>query len=225
MTEALPPDEDLAALFRAEQAEHVFSDALRATVLRGVESAVLLGPGVAVGGSGAAMVAKAWTTKMVVLLAAGTFVFGATVATIATRALAPVIAPQAVTPPLATPAPTAIVAPPPEAPPSANAPPVVSATEGARPRPPAASAESVPSTLAREGEIIEMGRAALARGRPADALGAADEHKRMFPRGRLTEEREELAIRALRAAGRSDEANSRAALFLKAYPASIYGAP
>ncbi|HSO39738.1 MAG TPA: hypothetical protein VLT33_44735, partial [Labilithrix sp.] len=107
--------------------------------------------------------------------------------------------------------------------------PAVPAREGQAPRPlgPVPSGSSTradvsPSTLARESEIIETGRAALARGRAADALAAADEHRRLFARGRLSEEREELAIRALRAAGRSDEARARAKAFLKAYPSSIY---
>lgn len=239
MTNAGPPDGELTALFSAERAQHVFSDAMRATVLRGVERAILLAPAVivgagaaaAVGSASAAAASKAWTTKMVVTLAALSFGVGIVAGVVGTKVLAP--QPQiAPTLPTAVTSATAVrtaelSTPPPPIPeptPEATSPPlppaqVASARTAATA---SARADGSPSTLARESEIIEKGRTALARGRAADALAAVDEHKRLFPRGRLGEEREELAIRALRVAGRADEANARAKEFVKSYPSSIY---
>ena len=237
MTNAGPPDGELTALFGEERAQHVFSDQLRVSVLRGVERAILLAPAVivgvgaaaAVGSAGAAAASKAWTTKVVITIAALSFGVGTVAGVVGTKVLTPRprAAPIAVTsatavrtaelprapaPPNSEPAPEPATPPPPTAP-SARPPATPASAHGA---------EASPSTLARESEIIEKGRTALARGRAADALAAVDEHKRLFPRGRLGEERDELAIRALRFAGRSDEANARAKEFAKTYPSSIY---
>lgn len=239
MTNAGPPDDELTALFGEERAQHVFSDQLRVSVLRGVERAILLAPAVivgvgaaaavgSVGSAGAAAASKAWTTKVVITIAALSFGVGTVAGVVGTKVLTPRprAAPIAVTsatavrtaelplapaPPNSEPAPEPAT-PPPTAP-SARPPATPASAHGA---------EASPSTLARESEIIEKGRTALARGRAADALAAVDEHKRLFPRGRLGEERDELAIRALRFAGRSDEANARAKEFAKTYPSSIY---
>ena len=231
MTNAGPPNDELTALFGEERAQHVFSDQLRVSVLRGVERAILLAPAVIVGVGAAAAVgsaaSKAWTTKVVITIAALSFGVGTVAGVVGTRVLTPGsrAAPIAVTsatavrtaelplapaPPNSEPVPEP--APPPTAP-SARPPATPASAHGA---------EASPSTLARESEIIEKGRTALARGRAADALAAVDEHKRLFPRGRLGEERDELAIRALRFAERSDEANARAKEFAKTYPSSIY---
>jgi len=236
VTNAGPPDDELTALFGEERAQHVFSDQLRVSVLRGVERAILLAPAVIVGvgaaaavGSAGAAASKAWTTKVVITIAALSFGVGTAAGVVGTKVLTPRprAAPIAVTsatavrtaelplapaPPNSEPAPEPATPPPPTAP-SARPPATPASAHGA---------EASPSTLARESEIIEKGRTALARGRAADALAAVDEHKRLFPRGRLGEERDELAIRALRFAGRSDEANARAKEFAKTYPSSIY---
>ena len=234
MTNAGPPDDELTALFGEERAQHVFSDQLRVSVLRGVERAILLAPAVIVGvgaaaavGSAGAAASKAWTTKVVITIAALSFGVGTAAGVVGTKVLTPRprAAPIAVTSatavrtaelPLAPAPPNSEPAPEPATPPTAPSarPPATPAS--------AHGAEASPSTLARESEIIEKGRTALARGRAADALAAVDEHKRLFPRGRLGEERDELAIRALRFAGRSDEANARAKEFAKTYPSSIY---
>jgi hypothetical protein len=80
------------------------------------------------------------------------------------------------------------------------------------------------STLARERELLETGRAALAHARPDDALAIVTTHAHEFPRGRLGEEYEVLAIQALRAANRISEADPRAARFHHNFPNSIYAA-
>jgi len=47
------------------------------------------------------------------------------------------------------------------------------------------------------------------------------QHRRQFPRGRLAEERDALAIRALISLGRTTEARQRARAFRTAYPNSF----
>ena len=75
--------------------------------------------------------------------------------------------------------------------------------------------------LARERSLVDRARSALARGDAAGALASADEHRKAFPRGQLAEEREVVAIQALAAAGRSEEAGTRAGTFRKAHPSSL----
>jgi hypothetical protein len=79
------------------------------------------------------------------------------------------------------------------------------------------------SDLVKEREFIDAARAALARGRPADALAAIEEHAAQYPRGRLAEEREALAVQALVLLGRTDAARARGAQFKRRYPNSLFG--
>ncbi len=101
------------------------------------------------------------------------------------------------------------------------------ATASARVTPPLtpSSGDSGPDPrdgdLARERSLVDRARSALARGDAAGALASADEHRKAFPRGQLAEEREVVAIQALAAAGRSEEAGTRAGTFRKAYPSSL----
>ncbi len=90
---------------------------------------------------------------------------------------------------------------------------------GAAPTPSAAQ-----SDLVAEQGLIDTARAALSRGRGADALRAADDHARKFPRGRLAEEREMLGIQALLLTGKRGDAEARVRRFHEAYPRSLYGA-
>jgi hypothetical protein len=60
------------------------------------------------------------------------------------------------------------------------------------------------------------------KGDPARALQRANEHAARFPRGVLVQEREVLAIQALRKLGRSAEADRRAQSFAKAFPGSAF---
>jgi len=96
--------------------------------------------------------------------------------------------------------------------------PVSGASAASRGVPSAATTAAVPQgTLAQERELVEGARAALTRGRPVDALAATDRHAQQFPRGRLAEEREVLAITALASLGRIPEAEARRARFLRVY--------
>jgi hypothetical protein len=77
--------------------------------------------------------------------------------------------------------------------------------------------------LAAERSLVDRARTALGRGQSADALAALDAHAARYPRGRLSEEREALAVDALARSGRMDLALARAARFRSAYPNSVFG--
>jgi hypothetical protein len=75
----------------------------------------------------------------------------------------------------------------------------------------------------REAKLVAKARGNLVR-EPAQALALAEEAERDFPRGQLVEERRALAIRALVALGRLDEANARAEAFLAEYGRGAHAA-
>ncbi len=96
------------------------------------------------------------------------------------------------------------------------------------PSPPAGAAASAklhqkptPPAQPSEAELLEQARATL-KGDPARALQRANEHAARFPGGVLVQEREVLAIQALRQLGRNTEAERRAAAFAKAFPGSAF---
>lgn len=85
----------------------------------------------------------------------------------------------------------------------------------------AASAAGPGSELARERALLDLARASAAKGEPAQVLERVAQHAQQFPHGHLTEEREALAIRALLALGRTQQARDRAQAFRTAYPNSF----
>lgn len=128
---------------------------------------------------------------------------------------------------------TPLVTPTPSVPEIGTAPPVTTSVAPMAPAPlvaPAtanAATASVASTshdadLASERMLIEMARSALAHGAPDQALAAVAKHQSKFPAGQLSEERESLAVHALVAAGRMDEARARAERFRQRYPKSLF---
>jgi hypothetical protein len=97
-----------------------------------------------------------------------------------------------------------------------------SSAENRLAEPPSASAAPQGgSELARERALLDVARADAAQGEPEQVLAVVAQHRRQFPRGRLTEEREALAIRALLSLGRTGEARQRAQTFRAAYPNSF----
>ena len=74
---------------------------------------------------------------------------------------------------------------------------------------------------ARSGELLNRARAAFAAGDYGAALAAVVSHAKRFPSGRLEEEREALAVKALVGAGRYDEAQARGARFRARFPRSF----
>lgn len=86
------------------------------------------------------------------------------------------------------------------------------------PEPPQkASKAAVPS----EASILERARRSLGTN-PAAALGATREHKRLYPNGVLAQEREVIAIEALKRLKRESEAKSRADAFETEHPESAH---
>lgn len=79
------------------------------------------------------------------------------------------------------------------------------------------SATGAPSEI----ELLRDARLAL-RQSPAAALAFAEQHARLYPQGKLTQERELIAISALVASGRRTAALSRGARFEQAFPTSPY---
>lgn len=76
---------------------------------------------------------------------------------------------------------------------------------------------SAPSEL----ELLRDARLAL-KSSPAAALQFTERHRSSYPSGKLSQERELIAISALVALGRRTAALARAASFERAYPSSPY---
>jgi hypothetical protein len=112
--------------------------------------------------------------------------------------------------------------------PEAEAPPPAVSASGTAPIMAPLSAPSASShprsrdtALAAERALIERARSALARGDAPGALLAIAQHQHDFPAGQLSEEREALAVQALVAAGRTQEASQRGARFRSTFPNSL----
>jgi hypothetical protein len=94
---------------------------------------------------------------------------------------------------------------------------------------PAASSAPAPASKApavarsgNEAALLERARRALASD-PKLALSLARRHEKEFPNGNLRQEREVIAIEALRRLGRSNEATHRADDFQHEFPNSAHG--
>ncbi len=75
--------------------------------------------------------------------------------------------------------------------------------------------------LPSEIELLRDARLSL-RQSPAAALAFTEQHARLYPQGKLTQERELIAISALVATGRRTAALSRGARFEQSFPTSPY---
>lgn len=75
-------------------------------------------------------------------------------------------------------------------------------------------------SLAAEQRLLEVARKAMSRKDFRAALGTLWQHQQDFPKGKLLEEREALAIQALMADGRTHEAELRAMDFRRQQPNS-----
>lgn len=107
---------------------------------------------------------------------------------------------------------TPSAAPAPTTPPSAPTKPHSSGT---------ASGAATLGTVQSEASLLEAARAALSTN-PERALLLTRQHGAQFPHGALAQEREVIAISALRRLGRNSEADARAAHFDAAYPKSVH---
>ncbi len=241
MNELEPIDDELSLLFADERVAHVPEPVARAEVLSRVEKSLLLASlaqGAATGGGakvgaavGSGVAALSRLNAAIVVGALGTFAAGVVVGRASAPHEAPAPTPSAsgsvavigVPSASASESSAAAVASPPSA--------VVSVVATARVAPSVASVAGsasasagtvVAGDLAKEQVLLDTARAALARGRADDALVAVASHATQFPQGRLVEDREAVAVQALAAAGRLDEARARAKAFRARYPRSIY---
>ena len=101
------------------------------------------------------------------------------------------------------------------------APSVPDAKAHAEPRGAQAPSTSKVSDASAEAALLERAREAIAND-PKRALALTREHARRFPKGILTQEREVIAIDALKRLGKGSEAESRADQFKKSYPGSAH---
>jgi hypothetical protein len=99
---------------------------------------------------------------------------------------------------------------------------IATASVDSLPNAPSVSSSSPDNrSLAAERALLDVARTALANGDPDRALQATLRHERSYPSGALVEEREAIAIKALVAAGRKDEARARGARFLERFPSGL----
>jgi hypothetical protein len=73
---------------------------------------------------------------------------------------------------------------------------------------------------ARELALLEPARSSIGKGDYASALSALSQHRREFPNGQLSQEREALRVRALWGLGQKPAALAAASAFRKRYPRS-----
>lgn len=100
----------------------------------------------------------------------------------------------------------------------------VPSSQARKDAPPSAPASRAPSPFSgnsTEIDLLDRAQRALAAA-PAEALALSDEHGRRFADGPLAPEREVIAISALVALDRRDEARQRAARFRAEHPGSAY---
>ncbi len=246
MSDLEPMDTELARLFEEERAAHVTEPIARREVFARVEKSLLLATlavgavkGAAAGlgaGSAAATglgsnLAKLKVALVLAAAAVGTFAAGVVVGRASTSTpsapptpssstVSATVTPASATAPLLVPSSS-----------SSSAAPSISAAPSSEVLPPTASAappvsasavSAATDDLPKEQALLDTARAALARGRPDDALAAVASHAFKFPRGRLVEDRDALAVQAHAAAGHTDEAKARAQRFRARYPKSIY---
>jgi len=84
-----------------------------------------------------------------------------------------------------------------------------------------APAPKAPHDKPSEAALLEQARRALASD-PARALALTRRHQALYPRGALNQEREVIAIEALRRLGASSKASERATGFEQKYPDSAH---
>jgi len=207
--------DDLRTLFRAG-AEDLPTDAQLAAL------ATKLGPVLDAPSAGTAAVSNAARTKVIVAALGG----------VGAGVVAWVLLSSSPGP---SPVPSATVFEPEGAPsvaPPSGKPSVEPQAEPSAPPAAASNVEVTPSTArstaaapARpaesEAEFLERARGSLGQS-PSVALSLANQHRARYPSGVLAEEREVIAIEALKRLGRTAEAERRIEAFTRRYPGSAY---
>jgi len=223
------PTPELDTLFESERGhEQILPAAARARLLAGVRKRIVPpdGGGGSGGDGGAPGGASMATTRAVAGMIA-TFIAGGVIGAAAMRPAPPTLG-------IAGTLPTTHTLP---SPPSAASTPLagdnldrdlaqpasaaaVSAAAAPAPRPSPAATEDARGAAA-ERALLDAARIALASNEADRALEAVERHARDYPYGRLAEEREAIAVRALVKGGRYDEARTRGARFQLLYPRSV----
>ncbi len=94
---------------------------------------------------------------------------------------------------------------------------------GSSPAPSAAAARPSASASPKPSEIALLRQAQSALGgSPSRALQVANQHSQLYPNGRLSQEREVIAIQALLKTGQAPAARSRAKRFIVVWPRSSH---
>lgn len=241
MSELDPLDTELRALWALEGGAYSEDTSARDAVLRRIQAAIVLAPlaagvagSAAAAVSGASAAAGAAGAKANLALALGwkgaalvaVLAFGGGVAVSEARygrskpAVSADPKPAAPTSQERTVAPVLPPAPSLPEPFATSIPEVVPA--GAASTPHATAAPPSVSDVNEERALIDTARSALARGLAEGALAATEQHASRFPRGRLAEEREALAVQALSLAGDRTAAEARATRFRRSFPSSIF---
>jgi hypothetical protein len=106
-----------------------------------------------------------------------------------------------------------------------DVPPAPAPVPQARTAPPGSAAPDSARSLslkqyATELSLLEPARSSISRGDYAAALSALSQHRREFPNGQLSQEREALRVRALWGLGQKPAALAAASAFRKRYPRS-----
>jgi hypothetical protein len=235
MSDELPPlPSDIRDLISADRHGDTLEDERRRRIARNVGAAVLAGGAVGVamsattkGGLVGAISAffsrKGAIAVTAFALGGATGAGGLAVASKMAQADKPALVCPSVAVESPKPAPVIPVAP--TTPASAAPSPSASASASAAPSTvvPAPSV-SATSEFAAEKEQIETARSALLHGNPQNALTACGEHEKRFPKGKLVEEREYIAIASLIRLGHDAEARTRFDSFKKRFPQSFYAA-
>jgi hypothetical protein len=208
-------DSGLADVMRAAERD-VGSDAQVARMALGL--AAVLAPPVAVA-AGAGAAAGLGSTAKLSLGAVALIVAGGGAWLLSTYQSASPPVPTS-TPPVVAVAPAAPLPEPVVAPPAA---PATAQADSAQPPAAAPKLTDKPTPPAQlsEAELLEQARSAL-KADPARALSRANQHAARFPGGALVQEREVIAIKALRQLGRTAEADKRSEAFAKAFPGSAF---
>lgn len=164
--------------------------------------------------------ARPWLKPLKLALVAGALVGGGLAGE---RALRRDAAPPSATvaAPVASPVKPAAQATPPVTPPASVLAPDSAASETANPPASASGTRRYKAASPTEAQLLEHARQALGAN-PARALSLVKRHQALFPGGVLKQEREVIAIEALRRLGASEDANKRAADFATRYPGSAH---
>lgn len=218
-------DEDVLSLLREAKVVPELEPATKAKLFADVASRVVVPPPTGGGGGGGPAASSATglaSTKGIAALVA-TFALGAGAGVAVDRSIAP---PAPASPPIVSVVSAPEPAPPVRVPEEPRGVPVTALPSVAAPPRATAPIAPVPSDvsargLAAERALLDVARGALARGEPKEAFEATQRHVTEYPAGALVEEREAIAIKALVALGRRDEARGRAAEMERRYPNSL----